>query len=290
MAKANLSGRRKKVLASAAAAVLAVQGMHQMTSAAVVTFNAAQTISGVSDVSTAGTYLYGYGLGETGAGTTVNGVTFTAWAPGSLSTSAVTTPDGNASITGTSPNQASGAFATAGNGGSGGAIGTINSNGVNQSTSYYNLLTNEEFDVDFGSACTITLTLQHLSPGIQYQFEMWVDDSRASASNAYDRYDAVSGGGGTAVNLLFNTAGYGTNGSAAANSVGEYAIGTFTADTTMQTITIAGGIFPSGPNTISPQLAGFDVETLTPEPASAGLIVLALSTVACRRVRQRPLA
>jgi hypothetical protein len=285
MAKANPSGRRNRVLAGAAAAVLAVQGMHQVASAAMVTFNTPQTISGASDVSTAGSVLYAYDLGETMAGAVVNGVTFTAWAPNPLPVtgvgSPVSTPDGqnNATLITSTPNQQSGPFSTAGNGGTAGAIGAINT----ASPAYYNFLNTEEDSSNSNSACTITLTLQNLSPGTQYQFEFWVDDSRGGGSGV--RFDTLSSGGGTSGNILFNTAN--TTLATGVNGVGEYDIGTFTADGSSQAITITGGTGTGG--SISPQLAGFDVETLTPEPASAGLIVLALSTLACRRGRRRRL-
>jgi hypothetical protein len=284
--------RRKKMIAGVAAAVVAVQAMHETAQAAVVTFNAPQVISGVSDVSTAGTVLYAYNMGTT-TSQTVNGVTFTGWAPATLTTSAgtaVTPPDstGNASLFSATQTH-SGGFATAGNGGTAGAIGAI----ASSSPSYYNLLNSELFSTDGGPACTITLTLQNLTPTVQYQFEMWVDDSRGGSNQTNGnqaiptRFDAVSTAGGSTVDLQFSNATVGSSaGQGAANGVGEYVIGTFTADSSSQVISIDGGDNTSqNPDAgLSPQLAGFDVE-IVPEPASAALIVLGITAIACRRRR-----
>jgi hypothetical protein len=82
------------------------------------------------------------------------------------------------------------------------------------------------------------------------------------------------------VTLDFNTA-------QAANGVGQYVTGTFTADGTSQAVSIVGDIASDGTGLtgLSPQIGAFDVEVLAPEPASAGLIVLGVSTLAFRRRR-----
>lgn len=264
--------RRKNAIAGLTTVALAVAAQ-QSAHAAAITFGTPQTISGVTDVSTAGTVLYAYNLGTT-TSETVNGVTFTGWAPSAITTAATATSDGNASLATTPSPAAGGSFTGAGNGGTSGAIGAINTS----SSAYFALLDSEVYSFNNSNANSFVLTLQNLSIGTQYQFEMWVNDSRNN-SNEYYRTDVVSAGGNT-VTLDFSNTPPNPNG------VGDYVIGTFTADSTSEAITIAGGVESAGVGIVgpSPQLGAFDVEVV-PEPTSAGVVLLGVAAIASRRRR-----
>jgi len=182
----------------------------QIAQAAPVTWGLPTTVASDSDVITTGTLSYAYTLSNTSP--TVNGVTFT----GSTSTTALGT---NVTIAGTSLTNSTTAFGS-------GAVGTAYGN---LSTGYQNLLKG----ADYGGTTATTITLKNLTIGKVYAIQTWVNDSRAGATAT--RTSTITGGGGNSVSLAYYTGGTATS---PAGGVGQYTIGTFTADAATQTFTI----------------------------------------------------
>jgi nitrous oxide reductase accessory protein NosL len=171
-----------------------------------VTWSEPNTISSEADISTRGTLLYAYN--NSGNTATVNGVTFTgvdsatAWGTG------VTLFGLNGSLTSV--------FA-------GGSIAPWNA----LPTAYQTILQGGAFIWGSGSA---TVMLNDLVAGHQYQVQIWVNDSRGST-----RSQTVASTMGNTVSLAYDS-------TQAAGGVGQYAIGTFTAEAKALSFTINGGI------------------------------------------------
>ena len=191
----------------------ALLGLTAITShAAVVTWGAATAISGDSNVSTAGTLVGAFNLGNTGVGnTTVNGVTFTglAFAMGTTVTS------GNFSFF------SSGGYPSSNSLGSGSAPFSL------LSAPYQALLSSAERS---GVGQPVTLTISGLTIGNAYQFEWWTNDSSGNASVP------TTATAGNSVTLNSTT----TPG--IPGGVGQFALGTFTADASTQVIAFSGDL------------------------------------------------
>ena len=231
--------------------------------AAVVTWGAAQNITGDSDVSTAGSLVGAFNVGSTSpapvSSTLVNTVLFQSFAVPNNGGGPVTVgnftlaPDGGGAII--SNNTAGGAGV--------GPFTTLSSN-------YRTLLAAV---VQSASATpSLTLTMSGLSVGSQYQFEWWSNNS--GAPNGF-LTTATAGG---AVTLSSETA-FGPGG------LGQFALGTFTANASAQAITFSGAGFLNGF-----QLRQIPAASAVPEPGSAlaGLLALGvcLSGLAGRSRRQ----
>ena len=177
----------------------------------IVTWGAAQNISGDSDVSTVGTLVGAFNLGVEGvADTTVNGVTFTGLA---VSGNSVTFGDFNLAAT-HSISGANSVFVD-------GPFGL--------SSSYKALISSSVYT--FG--IPLTLTMGNLVAGATYQFEWWINDNGGSGT----RTTATAG---NSVELASTAGAYGPT----SFLPGQFAIGTFIADaTTFQTITFSSGYF-----------------------------------------------
>lgn len=171
-----------------------------------ITWGSPTQITGTGDVSTTGTLIGAFNVGGTGVpSTTVNGVTFQSFA----------TNNGNGS---------SGNFTTTGSG----FIGQTNTGHGSANppfsalpAAYQTLL--QSASVPFGGS--IALTISGLIAGMQYQFQWWANDS--STGNGTTTATA-----GNSVELQHNTGSEG--------GLGQFVIGTFTADAATQTITFAG--------------------------------------------------
>ena len=199
-----------KILVRLVPSVLLLSGLAALHPAAAqfVTFGPAQTISGDSNISTAGTSVAAYNF-DSGGATTVNGVTFNP---------TPNTGSGNLSISGAA-NQYNG-------------FGSGSSAFSNLTSSYQNLLTNSAY-ADSG---TVGLTQGNLTAGERYQVQYFVDDSRGGFGG---RSVNVSSSGGNTQTLNFNSDNN-------AGSLGQYANGTFTAASGNVTITALGnGSSPS---------------------------------------------
>ncbi len=130
------------------------------------------------------------------------------------------------------------------------------------STEYGNILRGSNYQPSQNPdpANESTLTLNDLTPGQLYNVQIWAQDPRAYD---YDRYyTQIVGGPG----LLLNVIGSG--------GLGQYAVGTFTADATTQDIVITAGN-PGGGS-----YNALQVRTV-PEPSSAILIGMAVAGLFC---------
>src|SRR2546423_4249001 len=123
------------------------------------------------------------------------------------------------------------------------------------------------------SGDTFTLTLSGLTIGQQYLFEWWVNASGAFVSNR-----TVTATATNSVTLDENV--QNTDG-----GVGQFAIGTFIADTTSQVISLTSGTNGPGP-AASTQINGFQFRAV-PEPSIVALLVCAASVMlaVARRTR-----
>lgn len=176
--------------------------------AAPIIWRAPSTVAGDTDVVTAGTLAYAYTLSNTTP--TVNGVAFT----GSNSTTALGT---NVTLAGFTGGNNTTTFGT-------GAVGTAYGN---LSAGYQNLLKGADWT---SSNTAATVTLKNLTVGQTYAVQLWVNDSRTSGSG---RNAVVTSTGGNSVTLDYNN-------TETTGGVGQYSIGTFTADAVTQVLTITG--------------------------------------------------
>jgi hypothetical protein len=225
-----------------------------------ITWGSATTVSGDSDVSTSGTLLYAYNVGASGVSSaTVNTVTFASYVFPSAPAQTVTV--GSVTFT-ESPGYLWGSN----------SLGSSSAPFSNLSSGYKTLL---------GSAggadnpVTITATLGGLTVGNQYQLQIWT----SNPSNASNPYGTIIGDttftAGNSVTLDPNT----TN---ASGGLGQYVIGTFTADGVSRTFTMNSSGFNA------PSLSAFQVRDVTPIPGPGGAAVVALfGTALARRRRTR---
>jgi hypothetical protein len=186
--------------------------------AAEVAWGPPTNISGDSDVSLNGTHLTAVnpGLyGSVGQATTVNGVDFIAWAPsgGGIPTD----PSRRFTL---APAAGFGIFTTSGLGFGAAPFSTL-------SAPYRVLLDGADYASNPGQTQfngSITMTINHLVVGSEYEFQWWFNDPRPFSTGPVTAATGV-----TSVSLDPNT-------SDAAGGLGQYAIGTFTADASTQDI------------------------------------------------------
>lgn len=230
--------------------------------AATITWSSAQGVSGDSDVATSGTLEYAFNFGpSTVQATTVNGVTFSAFAfP--ASNGVQTTTVGNVTVA-----ESPGFLTSAGN------FGTATTPFTNLSSGYQSLLSSG------GSASnpsTITVTLAGLTIGTQYSLQWWSSNA-AGASGPFgtDVTSTTATSGANSVTLNATTGG-----------LGEFVTGTFTADGTSQTFTLQS---PQGSNTAplinALQLRNLGNPAAVPGTSLAGLATIGLAGVSRRRRR-----
>jgi len=217
--------------------------------AALVTWQTPVTISGDADVSTQDTLERAYNMG--GPATTVNGVTFArfgqngqdgfdsatykTWTVGS-------TTLGDNSMLLQNPVRSTAAAPFSGLG-----------------ADYQILLSSANYNRsdDWGMISPLVLTLNGLTVGQKYLFQSWTNDSTAPDAG---RSLNVQSGGATSLTVDFNTTDL-------EGGVGQYLIGTFTADATSQVITYVA--FTNG----VAEIGAFQLRSI-PEPASLGLLAL----------------
>lgn len=207
----------------------------------------AMTISGDSDVSTLGTLVAAFDMNGTGA--TVNGVTF---APFAVVTSTQSASNGNFTFGG--PN-----LLVAQSG-----LGSSSAPFSNLSAGYRTILSTA---ISSNSSSALFFSISGLTVGRVYQFEFWTNaSSHVDGGNGF----ATTASSGFTVNLDDNT-------TDAQGGLGQFAIGTFTANSTVQQISFAG---TSG--TQVPTINAFELRAI-PEPATIGLLAAGLSLLGIAR-------
>ena len=193
-----------------------------------IAWSPAVSISGTNDVSTSGSYVYAYDAGS--SVTNLNGVPFTNYG--------VATPWGNVTIGWATPTFASpGTFVAA----------------AGLSGSYSNALSGASYN---GASSAGTLTLNALTAGHQYQVQIWQQDPRSGATTNRAAYfwDNRTAGTGYTTNFY--------NVSMVPGGVGQYVVGTFSADSQQQNIFVTPFFRVVG-GSASAQLNAISVRDLT---------------------------
>lgn len=231
--------------------------------AGLVTWGLPTTIAGGSDVSTSGTLVVAHNLGGAGIpSAAVNGVTFTPFVTnGPSNTVGNVTLSSAANILGASTfGEVVPPFSTL------------------LPATYRTLLESASF-TGGSPAPTITLALAGLSVGTQYQFQWWANQSsffNFDPNASAPAFPTTTATAGNSVSLARTGAVSGT--------LGQYAIGVFTADATTQSIAFTG----SNPQTV---LNAFQLRALAapvvPEPGSC-LFGIAVAGAIC--ARRRPIS
>jgi autotransporter-associated beta strand protein len=201
MLKMNRTRRMNRVLALGA--VTSMMALASTAQAAPIIFSAPTNTTADTDVMTLGTLVTAYNA--TNVNRTVNTVLFTG-------TNSFTTW-GSIAWTGLTANNTS----------------TFNDTDAPFSTlsaTYRNILVGASYN----SGAAATATISGLTVGHRYAVQTWVSDPRTAGVS---RTQTITGGGNT-VQLDFNS----TDNSATGGGVGQYAIGTFTADSTSQAFTL----------------------------------------------------
>ncbi|MGA0286791.1 MAG: hypothetical protein ACO3QA_07125 [Phycisphaerales bacterium] len=254
-------GRLRALNAAAVASVaLLSASIAEAGVSAAITWQTAQTITGDSDVQTAGTLAYAYTFGSSAvSATTVNGVNFAAFGI-SPTQSPVTV--GNLTLS-ESPGYLNPATGL-------GASGTPY---TSLSAGYQSLLGEGASASD---PFTITVTLDGLTAGRQYSLQWWSSNSSGTTASygadlsSTTAYDAFS----NQVTL-----------SSTAGGIGQYVVGTFTATGSIEFFNLES---PSG--FTAPLMNALQLRDITPTgvPGGAGLAgLLALGGVGRHRRRRR---
>lgn len=241
--------RRRLRYYACALVVLSVAIVPDHTIGALVVWGPPTTISGDADVSTIGTLFGAANVG--GPAVDVNGVTFT---------SDLAHPN----------------FTLSASSSVNGAFGAATPPFSALSANYRDLLDSGRFTHSPpNTPPSMTLTINNLTLGVPYQFQWWVNDSRSTG----DQTRTTTATAGTSVVLEHNFQNV-------AGGVGQYAIGTFVADSTTQQISFQG--LGGGPNFASSQINAFQLRAIAiPEPGSFLLVALVMGILASIRCYQR---
>ncbi len=228
-----------------------------------ITWQAAQNITGDSNVSTTGTALYAYNFTATAGTTTVNGVQF--------SNSSAFSVTGAYSFDFLSPS--TGRAAPADSGHTSGAFITLSSS--------YQALLSQSIRSTGGSGSGVandaafnaySLTLNGLTSGTMYQIQVWISDSRSNDPAIQGIGHLDRGAGGPLVDYnVGNTAG----------NLGQYVTGTFTANGTSEDFIFDAYAAPTANVAL---LSAFQVRAI-PEPSAALLAAAGVFAGISRRRR-----
>jgi hypothetical protein len=226
------------------AIVVAFVGLSEPVSAATIIWGTPTTVAGDGDVDTTGTLVYAYNIGPSGVqSTTINSVVFNAFAfPGQLDFVNTVTV-GSVNFTENPSNLQSYNFSSSAT-----PFSSL-------STAYKAMLSNG------GTALldsTITATLGGLTVGQPYRLQWWTSDPANSQGVLNETFATTTATSGS------NSVTLDSNSTNANGGLGQYVIGTFTADSTSQTFDLNS---PLG-NT-SPLIDGFQLRAVAvPEPST----------------------
>lgn len=245
------------ILAAFAAASCAVPGP---APAAPIIWDAPQTISGDSDVSTSGTLVYAYTLGEEGVpSTTVNGVLFDSF---EFLVGGTSTAVGSVTFS-ESPGVLDASL----------GLGSTAAPFVNLSAAYRVLLTSGGFASDVG---VITATLGDLTTGQQYLLQVWTSNAALFTPQSGTLQQTTL----TSTNQVTLDA----NTTDLVGGLGQFVTGQFTADAPTQEFTLSGAIFPAN----LPLINALQVRAVpVPEPSTCCLILAGLASAGCTLWRRR---
>lgn len=245
-------GVRMVVRSCAIALIFAVAGTAH---AASINWSMPADIANDSDVNLTGTLVGAFNL--VGATTVINGVSFQSFPVGAQ----VNTIGG---------------FSVAADSGSVGSTGTGSAAipFTNLSSEYRTMLS------DWADASPLRLTMTNLTVGATYALQLWVNDARSYKPPGFT-FGVGIVGGANSVELDPNT-------SVNEGGVGQYVIGTFTANSTTQEVSFDNG-------EVGGSLNGFQLRALVVpsqqaapamSPAMHTILVLALLAISARRLRQ----
>ena len=229
--------------------LLGLLGGSHLADAAKITWSGQSLINGDSDVSTQGSLVYAYSLGNN-VTPVVNGVSFTPAVSNNGSPN-YDYADGNVLLH--NYIQYTGFSAP---------------NTVTSGSQYASLLTSAGYAPNAGNDMVFTI---NVTSGQTYRIEMWANDARGFHVGSVENLTDSSGGtaGGLTIAQAYTT-GFG----------GTFTTGTFTADSTSQVITIDGTVDEQ-------QINAFQLRNITaiPEPASGLLLGIGAAGLAVRRRR-----
>lgn len=241
------------LLGIAALAALGLAASPQTAHAqAPIAWSAPTNISADSNVNNAGITLGAFRLGNTGlTAATVNGVTFMSLG---VPDNTNTVTSGNFSLNlnlSFSTNTACGTTA--------GAYGQL-------PAATQNLLQSGSFSQNN----QITLTMSGLTVGRAYTFEWWANNAGNFTGYGYQLVRGNSGSSPSATNSVTLTANTGTPlGNSPAGGVGQFVVGTFTANTTSQAVSFTS-------TNDAAILNAFQLRTAAPEPSSVAALAIGL--------------
>jgi hypothetical protein len=227
-----------------AIAFFLVVGM-KTAQAADITWGSLATISGDSNVSTAGALVAAYNIGDPSVtSTTINGVPFAAF---SIVDGGTSTTHGSLTVMGFGDEPMNSAA----------SLGFASPPFSNLSANYQAMLgtgvTKSSNTFHF-----LDMELLNLTVGQSYTLQLWTNNSNATTGSASVWDD--SGNDVQAIDV---------NTTDANGGVGQYVLGTFTADATSEFFHVHGEPFPSG----NALLNGLQLRTAAvPEPGTLGLL------------------
>ena len=225
-----------------------------------VTWSSPKTITGDSDISQLGAFVSAYNLGGVGnPAATVNGVTFNPFA-----TNATTNTVGNVTLSSSST-----IF------GLNMDFGETEPPFSTLTPGYQTLLQSGSFTTSstFPPA-TISMTLNGLTPGADYQFQWWAHESEASSFAPAPPLPGTSATAGNSVTLQRR--------GVLPGSLGQFALGVFTATSASQVIDFNG----TDTKTLLSAFQLRQIAAPVPEPGSA-LFGFAMAGVAFRSASKR---
>ena len=250
-----MKGLTKKLLAAGIALFCAANAPSALAGAegSVINWGTPAAISGETDVRTNGSLVAAFNMN--GNAVSVNGVPFASW---TFPFMATTTTMGNFTIT-----ESPGHLLAYSN------LGSASSPFAGLTSNYQTLLSSAVSSDDNNA---ITLTINGLTLGQQYEFQWWLNASQYNGTGSGFRTTAAAP---LSVSLDDNT-------SNAIGGVGQTVVGTFTAGDVFETITFTGT-----DGTQAPTINAFQLRAV-PEPSSLGLLALgALFASAARRHKSR---